>query len=135
MTETPETMPEDPDFKEDVPLVNIVSDTYQDDVTTNIPMRNGQLAFVINVQGVNNLGEALDQGAINLMRWGMDSFYILATNTDTGDEYVVSNNSVIPATDENLEEISKLIDPSFTAEDFVSDKGEGEDDDEQGHGD
>ena len=65
----------------------------------DIPLTNCQIEFVIPVHSVSDLSEALDVAAVSLIRLGMDSFHIKATDPDTGDSWVIHNGEVWTAED------------------------------------
>jgi hypothetical protein len=70
----------------------------------DIPLTRCDLHFIINLKDVSSLAEALDTAAISLGRYGMNDFYVLATNPDTGDQWIVQNGIATDA----AEEIARL---------------------------
>lgn len=77
------------------PLVNVAAEQFIDEVEDWPELSRCQITYVMNVRGVDHLGEALDVAATSLMRYGMDSFYILATDPDTGREWVVHGGQIV----------------------------------------
>jgi len=58
-------------------------------------VENCEINFSINVAGVHNLTEAINVAAIQLMRFGLDAFYLEATDTDTDTTYIIHNGNVM----------------------------------------
>jgi len=95
-------------------------DTYDSPATNSIPMKNAQVGFLINVSDVSDAGEAMNRAAISMLRFGMDDFYVMVTDTDTGDEYLVRDGEIIPATAEAIASITE----SMKAEEDETDESE-----------
>lgn len=60
----------------------------------DISLSKCEISFLMNVSGVEDLGEALDVAAINLGRFGIDSFYVIATDPDTDRQWVIHNGEI-----------------------------------------
>lgn len=65
------------------------------------------ITLLINVRNVENLNQALDVAATSVGRYGLDAFYILATNPDTGEQFVVHEDEILPA-DEATKDLEKI---------------------------
>lgn len=74
-----------------------------------IELERCEISFLINVNGINDLAEALDVAAGSLGRYGMDAFYILATDPDTGRQWIINDGRVMDA-DEATEELERQRD-------------------------
>ena len=53
-----------------------------------IELAECEVMFITKVSGVANLGEAAEVAALNIIRNGLDSYYILYTNDETGEQYL-----------------------------------------------
>jgi hypothetical protein len=74
-----------------------------------IELERCEISFLINVTGINDLAEALDVAAGSLGRYGMDAFYILATDPDSGRQWIINDGKVMDA-DEATEELERQRD-------------------------
>lgn len=73
---------------------------------TTIPLSRCDLTFLIHVDDVTHLHQAVDVAALNMIRYGLDSFHILATDPDTGRRWILRDGQVFPA-EELLAEIEQ----------------------------
>lgn len=73
----------------------------------DISLSRCEIQFLMNVTDVEDLGEALDVAAINLGRYGMDSFFVVATDPDTGRSWVLHQGEV--STQEQLAETHEAL--------------------------
>lgn len=71
-------------------------------------LERAEITFLINVEGVTDLAEALDVAAINLLRHGMDNFHILATDPDTDRQWIIHNGEVSEA-QEAADELERMM--------------------------
>lgn len=75
--------------------INSAAEKFIDEIEDWPELDRCQITYMINVQGVDHLGEALDVAATSLIRYGMDSFYIVATDPDTGREWIIHNGEIV----------------------------------------
>ncbi len=61
----------------------------------DVTLSNCQLSFMVNVTDVKTLQEALTVAASNLGRYGMDAFYVLAEDPDSGRQWIVHDGRVM----------------------------------------
>jgi len=78
------------------------------DEREQIPLSRCDISFLINVRNVESLDEAMDTAATSLGRFGMDAFYILATNPDTGQQWIIHNGQVTDA-DEAVTDLENAL--------------------------
>lgn len=60
----------------------------------DISLSRCEISFLMNVTDVDDLGEALDVAAINIGRFGLDSFFVVATDPDSGREWIIHSGQV-----------------------------------------
>ena len=89
MTEAPEEAVETP-----LDTINVAAEKFIDEIEEWPELSRAQITYMINVRDVEHLGEALDIAATSLIRYGMDSFWIVATDPDTGREWLVHNGQI-----------------------------------------
>ena len=77
---------EDPDLGEEV-------NPYE------VPVIECDVIFTTHVSDVSNLGEAAEVMALNIIRFGLDSYYVLYTDTDTGKQWVSNGGTFAEAYD------------------------------------
>lgn len=82
MTEVPDT-------------ANLAAEQFIDEIEDWPELSRCQITYLINVKDVDHLGEALDVAATSLIRYGMDAFYIMATDPDTGREWLIHNGEIV----------------------------------------
>lgn len=78
-----------------------------------------EITFSINVSNVRNLTEAVNVAAIQLMRFGLDAFYLEATDMDTDEVYIIHNGDVMRAEDvaADFEDLKEEIQAQAAADD------------------
>lgn len=54
----------------------------------DVSLENCDITFITRVSEVSTLGEAAEVTALNIIRYGLDSYYLLYTDTDTGQQYI-----------------------------------------------
>lgn len=73
------------------------------EIPDDIPLERCDITFVINVHQAETLGTALDTAAVSLARYGLNAFYLLATDPDTGRQWIVHDGQVTDAEDAEAE--------------------------------
>lgn len=61
---------------------------------SEIPLSRCDITFVISVDNAGTLGNAIDMGALSLARYGLNAFYVLATDPDTGREWIINDGRI-----------------------------------------
>lgn len=94
---------------EDVPLpgdeVDIDLDDDEDDEEQvnpyEIPMTSCDVIFTTRVSQISSLGEAAETTALNIIRNGLDSYYILFTDLETGEQYISEGGQFVRTPDDD----------------------------------
>lgn len=73
----------------------------------DIPLSRCDIQFVIQVTDADTLGGALDMATLSLARYGLNSFYVQATDPDTGREWIIANGEIRDA-EQFADELAKL---------------------------
>lgn len=81
---------------------------------TDIELERAEVQFLLNIDKITSLAEALDIAATNLGRYGMDSFFVLVTDPDTNRQWVVHNGEISDA--HELEQRIKIGDKDVEAD-------------------
>lgn len=90
--ETPEVEPEEEAASEEPEAFDL------EDIE-DVDLERCDLAFLINLVDIKSLSEAVDIAAVNLGRYGLDAFQILATDPDTGRQWIIHDGKVQDATE------------------------------------
>lgn len=61
----------------------------------DVQLNRCDVAFLLNVHNVQTLAEALDLAAANLGHNGLRSFYVLATDPETGRQWVIQDGEIV----------------------------------------
>lgn len=79
----------EPEFVPDEEPLAIPEDDNTNEEATAIELSRATVQLMINVDDVSTLDEAVSVAALNFGRYGLDAFYMLVTDPDTGRQWQV----------------------------------------------
>lgn len=79
-----------------IPKTNEI-DPEDGDFDSVVPMSNVEITLTIKVNDVRDLTDALDIAALGIIRKGMDAFYVIAKDLDSGESWFVNNGEIYSA--------------------------------------